>query len=236
MNKPVQFSAKLADKKILNDKFEQYFFEVVQPHHLPFTAGQYVSIKVSDLGERRSYSLASSSAIDHGFELLVDVSPQGLGTKYLQSLKFGQEIAALGPLGVFTISDSPAEKQLALVATGSGIAPFRSMILELLQQKNDPREITLYWGMRHAAQLFWMDELQELADAFPQFHFHPTLSQAPTEWPLCRGRVTDCVSHHPIKPDTGYYLCGNSAMMADMMSFLKANDVPDSLLHIEKFT
>jgi len=235
MNPPKPYRAKLEDKIRLNERFVQYKFELVEPNELAFSAGQYASIKVSDLGERRSYSICSSPAIKHGFELLVDLQPAGVGCMFLENLTFGQEIELLAPLGVFTIVPDKAETAIALVATGSGIAPFRSMLFEHLQVAQDTRPITLYWGMRHANLLFWEDEFEELAQSFPNFSFHPVISQAETAWPLCRGRVTDCLSTHEQPSGIGYYLCGSTSMITDVSKVLLKNGVTEQHIHHEKF-
>lgn len=232
---PQQFTAKLSDKKVLNRKFIQYRFELVEPHSFAFVAGQYISFPVSEKGERRSYSICSTPALDHGFEVLVDVTPNGLGVKFFERLQFGDEIKALGPLGRFVIQDDPTEKGLVCIATGSGIAPFRGVIMDLLHDKKDTRDITLYWGLRHVEDLTWQDEFQTLAESFPNFHFHPVLSQAPQEWPLCRGRVTDCLNVHALPAEAGYYLCGNAMMIQDVKANLEQKGVALQNIHHEKF-
>jgi len=232
---PQKCRAKLADKIQLNPKFVQYFFEWVEPVSVIFHAGQYISMQVSDRGERRPYSICSAPENTHGFELLVDISPQGVGSRYLESLAFGQEVSVLGPLGVFTIYDGSEEAGLTFVATGAGIAPFRSMILDQLQTKDGSREISLYWGLREAEHLFWEADFAELADSFPNFHFHPTLSRAPIEWPLCKGRVTDCLTVHSLLPAAGYYLCGNQEMVKEVAELLQTKGVVSNRIHHENF-
>lgn len=232
---PQRCTARLEDKLQHNSKFTQYMFELVEPHTVPFLAGQYVSMKVSDQGLRRSYSISSSPGITHGFELLLDITPQGVGTKYLESLKFGDTVEILMPMGMFTIAEDPTEKHLVFIATGSGVAPFYSMIQDLLQEKHDPRPITLFWGLRYAEDLFWEDEFSRLSEAFPQFVFHPVLSKAVDEWPLCRGRVTDCLSVHTLPENAGYYLCGNAPMIADVSALLTQKGITKEHIHHEKF-
>lgn len=235
MQPPKQYTAKLEERIVHNPKYIELHFELVEPHDVQFEAGQYVSIKCSEAGHRRSYSICNRPDITHGFELLVDITPQGVGTKYLESLQPGQDVHALGPLGHFVIANDPAEEQLVFVATGSGITPFKSMILDLLQVKQDKRPMTLYWGMRHADQLFWMDEWLELQEAFPNFKLHPVISQPIPEWTLCRGRVTDCLSVHQFHEKAGFYLCGNQAMIEQVTKFLADKQVPSQNVHFEKF-
>ncbi len=231
--KPQQFICRLQEKKILNERFVQYNFELVQPNAIHFLAGQHVSVQVSEGGDQRAYTIVSTPEITHGFELLVEHIPGGIGSLYFQQLQLGDQIKILEPTGQFTLDF--AEPEFAFVATGSGIAPFRSMILQLLQQQRFSKPITLYWGMKTVADMVWETEFQELMTAFPNFKFHPTLSQSPTEWPLCRGRVTDCLSIHEISTAAGYYLCGGTPMILDVKELLKKRGVNNDNIHYEKF-
>lgn len=232
---PKPYTARLADKRIYNPKFEQYSFELVSPNTLEFQAGQYVSFAVSDQGHRRSWSISSSPDVANRFEIVIDPAPMGIGTQFLQGLALGQEVQVLAPLGQFVIDESGVEQAIVFVATGVGLTPFRSMILDLLQVKNDPREIILHWGLRHVEELIWQDEFTELSKHFPNFRFHPVISQAPQEWPLCRGRVTDCLSVHELPAGAGYYLCGNEKMIGDVTNLLATKGVPPERIHREKF-
>lgn len=235
MQPPRLFTAKLADKFVHNPKFTQYYFELVEPNEFTFDAGQYISLQVAPRGDRRSYSVCSVPATDHKFELLVDLTPGGLGSQYLQSLQFGDEAKMLGPMGTFTVANDPVETELVFIATGSGITPFRSMVLDQLQVKKDTRPITLYWGLRHEEEMFWQNEFLELSSEFPHFKFHPVISKASPEWPLCRGRVTNCLSVHDIPMTGGYYLCGNAAMIQDTTALLAERGIAPAHIHFEKF-
>ena len=237
--KPQKFTAKLTDKEVFNEKFTKYIFEIEHPYNMKFKAGQFVSVKVSEDGVRRSYSICSDASVDHGFELVLDHSPNGLGVNFFKQLQFGQEIEVMGPLGHFFVTDEDLEssriKEFAFVATGSGIAPFRSMVLDLLHNKQETRPITLYWGLRYVQDLFWENEFQDLVEQYPNFKFHPTLSKAPLEWSLCKGRVTDCLSIHELSADTTYYLCGGTAMINDTVKVLESRGVNQEDIHFEKF-
>ena len=235
MIKAQQFTAKLEDKVELNDKYVQYSFELVSPNKMEFSAGQYISIKVDEKGTRRSYSIFSSPSVDHGFDLLVDIEPNGIGVSYLQSLQFGDEISFLGPLGIFVVNQENQTDELVFIATGSGFAPFHSMILDLLQSKKTQRKITLYWGMRYSKHIFWLDEFQSLMDNFANFSFHPVLSKAEKGWTLCHGRVTDCLMVHGFPENGDYYLCGSKDMIEDSQKLLTEGGISSEKIHFEKF-
>lgn len=233
--KPQRMTAKLADKEVYNEKFTKYTFELEQPNEMEFQAGQYVSITVDEHGDRRSYSICSTPDTHHSFELLIDHAPAGVGCTFLKNLEFGQEVDVMGPLGRFTLVEGGDEEEIVLVATGSGIAPFRSMVLHMLQELGEKRPITLYWGLRYVEELFWQNDFQDLSEQFENFKFHPVISRAIEEWSLCKGRVTDCLSIHDIPLKGAYYICGNARMIEDVDKLLQEKGVAKENIHFEKF-
>ncbi len=239
---PLQkFSAKFSERKILNDKFQVLRFELTQPNRLFFRAGQYILLTVPTTPQKKSYSIASAPDMHNAIDLLVDIQPQGHGTKYLSSIEPGETVEFMAPVGLFVVPpvDSEigaAEKELVFVATGSGIAPFKSMLEDLLITQNDQRKMTLYWGMRYPQDQFWFNEFAQLAQQHANFSFHPTLSRPPESWQLCRGRVTDCLAVHSIPvAEAGYYVCGSSDMITDVKDVLTQKGVPAQHIHHEKF-
>jgi ferredoxin-NADP reductase len=232
---PQVFTAKLADKFVHNHKFTQYQFELVQPNHIEFIAGQYVSIAVSTQGHRRSYSIVSTPDNNHGFELFLDPKPDGLGSQYLENLKFGDSVQALGPMGTFVVRSQDPQVPLVFIATGSGIAPLRSMLYDQLQKHGTGRQMVLYWGLRHESELCWQEDLKDLVARFPNVTFHPVISKALHEWPLCHGRVTDCLAVHELIPTAEYYLCGSAQMISDVTEILDARGVAAEQILYEKF-
>ena len=236
MQPPQQHIARLEDVELHSSRYAQFYFELVQPNELNFEAGQYVSIKVSQIGERRSYSICNSPEIKHGFELLVDLKPMGVGSQFMKNLRFGDQIEILAPMGHFVVPENLQQEHLVYIATGSGVTPFRSMIEDQLRNKRSTRQITLHWGLRSAEDLFWLELWEDLMTNFPNFHFHPVLSQAPDDWTLCRGRVTDCLSVHTLPANAAYFLCGNQQMITDATQFLTTQrSVDPSLVFTEKF-
>jgi len=236
LTSPQQFKAVLQEKQVFNPKFTLFRFELTQPHRLVFAAGQYVSIKINDLGERRPYSICSNPTTDHAFELLVDTSIGGKGCQFLQNLQLGQEIELLAPLGRFIVEPIKPTNPLIFVATGSGIAPLRAMILDQLNTQQNSQVITLHWGLHEINHLIWQDEFQGLSRSYPNFSFHPVLSVSPPAWNLCRGRVTDCLEFHPLVETADYYLCGAKEMIADVSKILITRGVSETKIHYEKFS
>jgi len=244
MTSTVKFTAHFEDVVAYNDRFSKFSFELIEPHQLDFLAGQYLSLQVSDKGETRAYSICSSPAINHGFELLIDNTPNGIGVNFFKQLSRSQAksqiINGLGPLGIFTIAQQTGqpeadERALVLVATGCGVAPYMSILLDLLQTKNDKRPITLYWGMRSAENLFWLEDFNLLSDTYSNFHFYPILSQPTPEWTLSRGHVDDLLTAHQFDPQTGFYLCGGRNMIMESKQLLIDRGILPQFIHHEHF-
>ncbi len=235
MTKPQRYTAILEDKQQYNDKFTHLHFELKEPHRLDFKAGQFVSMVVDENNTHRAYSIMSDPDIKHGIEILLDVSPDGKGVNYLLDLDFGEQVEFMAPMGRFVIEEDNGEQALALVGTGSGVAPLHSMIIDQLKNKEDQRPITLYWGQRYEKHMIWGDKFGRLSEQYPNFDFHPVLSRPADEWPLCSGHVTDCLKVHDLLTDAGYYLCGSKAMIKDVKQVLVERGVDQKKIHNERF-
>ncbi len=235
MNKPQQYKAKVSEHILINEKFQYLHMELLEPYRIEFEAGQYISIDVGG-GERRSYSVASAPAMDHAVEICVDVSPGGKGATFLKTRKPGDEVSFMGPLGQFVIEKSEKEKKLLLIATGSGIAPLRSMVLDMLEFKKEKREMVLHWGLRHVEDMFWEEDFRRFHKYYDNFDFHLTLSKPPDLWPMCSGHVTECVKNEDsLDSSWGAYLCGNKEMIEEVSQLVTEMGIPKDQVHFEKF-
>ena len=235
MTEPQKYTAILEEKIVHNSKYTELHFEFKQPPTIHNAAGQFVMIDVQP-NLKRAYSMCDRPDIDHGFELVLATSGGGAGVTYLTSLSFGAEITLTAPLGNFTLDPRPETKQLTFVATGSGIAPIKAMLAQLLQIDRDPRPIRLYWGMYEEQDYFWLDYLLTLQRAFPSFIFTPVVENPTPTWTLSRGRVTDCLAVDGVKPQTDFYLCGNPAMVKDVTTLLTTTlRVASDRIHQEQF-
>ncbi len=232
---PQKITARLADRQDYNDRYSQYHFELVQPFSLENEAGQYVLLQV-DPTTSRAYSMTDRPDIDSSFELLVDHQPAGKGTTFLRQLPLGASADFIAPLGHFVIKDNPNIKNFCFVATGSGIAPFKSILTDRLQLRNDQRSFTLFWGMRHDNELFWLDFFWDLQKNFPNFNFVPVVSQPSPSWQLTTGHVTDQLAKLDFTSDTKFYLCGNPTMVNAVKTLLLTDKHQDlTQIIIEQF-
>jgi ferredoxin-NADP reductase len=238
---PIQrYTARVSESEPVAAKYHFLHIELIEPHRLSFVAGQYILLEVPGTEQKKSYSICSSATVDHALQFLIDVSPGGFGSKYIQALKPGDEVHFMAPVGQFVIAqpDTPVgarEKALVFVATGTGITPIKSMVMDQLQVKKDTRPMIVYWGLRYENDVCWLEDFEELARTFPNFQLHLVLSKAEESWPLCRGHVTDCLEIHEQPQDAGYYLCGNKPMIDEVQKMLLAKGILQEHIHHEKF-
>lgn len=240
--KAQKYATRVSDIYYLNDNqsFMNVKLELITPDRIAFHAGQYVSVKVNDSGERRSYSIASTPDITHAVTLCAEIVPGGKGSEYLSSLKPGDTVEILAPLGRFVVDrEEIADRKLLFVATGSGIAPIVSMIQDLLITSRENRAMRLHWGMRDEQHIFWFDNFQRLSEEHPNFVFDQVLSRPSEDWSLCTGHVQDCIRRDFAQEDmTNWevYVCGSPRMVEETSQLFMGMGVPPHQFHHEKFT
>ena len=225
-------SATVTSHKLLTTNVHHYLFD--SPTPLIFKSGQFISVKVGDQ-RINAYSIAGCSDSNH-FELLVDVSPQGIGSKYFENLKAGEKITFLGPAGIFTVKPEDDVKHLLFLGTGSGIVPLKTMIEDLLKNKKVTKPITLYFGLRFKEDIFWQDLFDELMKTFPNFHYKLCLSKPPSEWTGFSGHITDLLKQDfPDSSQCSAYLCGSKAMIEESTNILLESGGPKDKIYSEKY-
>lgn len=195
---------------------------------LEFAAGQYATV-IIDQKTRRQYSFCSDPKQTHEVSFVVDTTPGGPGSRFFQEKRVGEEVQFLAPLGLFVLHKT-TQKTL-FVATGTGIAPIRSMILAGVATT----PMTLYWGLRHEEDVYWDREFTNLAARYPTFHYHLVLSQPTPTWKGMTGHVTEFVKLYPGLPDITAYLCGNNHMVAEVTQLLVELQVPPEAIYTELF-
>jgi len=226
--------ARLVESRTIAKEVKHFVFDVPEVEELSYAAGQFVSFTHEVGGKQitRAYSTASPSK-GNRFELCLNRVDEGVFSPHLFGMEPGDTVEMQGPLGYFTwrqpIRDS------ILVATGTGIAPFRGMLQEYLEA-GGKREMTLIFGVRYEASLLYREEFERMADEHPNFHFRPTLSRPGEEW---AGR-TGHVQRHVLEAvgerrDIDVYVCGMKAMVDDVRQQLKAIGLDRKQLIVEKY-
>jgi CDP-4-dehydro-6-deoxyglucose reductase len=223
---PETFDARLVRARPLSPSVRELVFERVDGAPFVFEAGQWVSL-VLPLPEgelRRAYSIASAPDGTPRFDLTVTHVSKGPGSSFLHSLASGTTLRTVGPQGFFTRPLAEAGPSL-FIATGTGIAPFRSMIRAALAAKS-PHPMSLLFGVRHEEDILYRDELVALANE-PGMRVELTLSQPGSDWKGRRGYVqahvkelwADLVARGGGTPHA--YACGLQKMVGSARELLR---------------
>lgn len=208
-----------------------------EPMH--FQAGQYVNLDIPTLGISRPFSLAQAPAKnDAEIELNVRIVAGGAGTAYLHNeLRVGTPIKVSGPYGRFFVRKSAASPSL-FMAGGSGLSSPRSMILDLLAHGSD-LPITLVYGQRSRAELYYHDQFLHLAERHANFTYVPALSHEPegSDWAGFRGFVHEAARAHFDNDFRGLkaYLCGPPLMIDACITTLMQGRLFEKDIFTEKF-
>lgn len=220
-----QFTVEVSRVRDLTYDVRAIELRLLEPGTITFKAGQFVSFEVPKEGQARPvarpYSIASPPDQQDRLLLILNLVKDGPGSTYLFSLREGSRAEFKGPAGAFYLRDDAA-RDLLFVATGTGIAPIRSMILAQLERASS-RSVTLFWGLRSQRDLYLQDELQALAQAHPTFSYVTTLSRPDPGWEGTVGRVTAMVEQRVSSvSNLAVYLCGGSGMIKDVTARLNA--------------
>jgi ferredoxin-NADP reductase len=187
-----------------------------------YEPGQFLSVYVPAGGKplRRAYSLASPDK-KSGYELCIrlsTVAPFGKGSSYLASLRPGDLFTATAPYGNFLYRPR-AQRKLCMIATSTGIAPFRAMALSEAFKSSPPAKSLLIFGATHQSEILYPGEFESAG-----FETVACLSNPAPGWQGFHGRVTDYLrklgSHWPFH-GTDFYICGNGNMIAEVCSILR---------------
>jgi NAD(P)H-flavin reductase len=201
-----------------------------------FKSGQFVSVVVPGAGPkgrdlRRAYSIASAPEM-RPVELCIKVVEDGPGSNYLYKLRPNDTFKGFVPYGDFTYE--PKEGCHAFfISTGTGIAPFRAMVMSDAFKKAPPVSAKCIIGVRTEDELLYEKDFQDLP-----VEWIPAVSQPAGNWSGFKGRVTDYLralgNDFPWKK-TEYYLCGNGSMITEVKAILAEKGVDKESIHQEKY-
>jgi len=220
------FIARLERSKSLSDYTKHLEFKVCDAPRFSFVPGQWLSVKAATPdGEEitRAYSIASPPSENGGFAFCLNRVPDGFMSNHLCDLAPGDEIVFQGPFGSFILR--PPMRDTIFIATGTGIAPFRSMLHWLLTDpsRHQDRQLWLLLGSRYEHDLYYREEFERLKVEHSNFHFLPTLSRADAQWTGLRGYVQE---HVPEivgdRQDMHAYICGLDKVVRANRELLKS--------------
>lgn len=212
----------------------QFVFEAVDTDRFEFTPGQFVSL-VHQLEGReitRAYSIASAPQGSR-FELCLNRVKEGVFSPWLFAMNPGDTVDMTGPLGYFVLRN-PARDSL-FVATGTGIAPIRSILQANLSGPR-PQRIALLFGARYPGSMLYRAEFDTMAALWPEFRFWPTVTRPDATWTGRTGRVQQhLLEAIGDRRDIDVYICGLREMVDDVRTVLKCVGFDRKQIIVEKY-
>ena len=202
----------------------------------PFQSGQYINIFVDAGGVRtsRPYSIASSPTQIGHYEITVRKVEDGFVSDYLlNELKPGDKISSSSPSGNFHYNPLFHGNQLALIAGGSGITPFMSMIREL-SDKNLKRRLHLFYGCRVEDDVIYRTELDRIASAHKNFTWDLIVSEPTSSYRGHAGFINaDFIKQRLDGLDWTFFICGPPAMYQFCVPELEKLQIPARKIKVE---
>jgi CDP-4-dehydro-6-deoxyglucose reductase len=222
-----------------SESTRRFWIQIPELDSFNFKPGQFVTLDLpihEKTNKRwRSYSIASAPDGSNIIELVIVLLEGGLGTTYLfNEIKVGSAITLRGPVGVFTLPET-LDKDLYLICTGTGIAPFRSMVNWIHQQKIAHKNIHLIFGCRKLTDQLYGSELKALEPQENNFYYHPVFSR---EDAVPNGAYSGYV--HAVyeqllaaKNPSQFYLCGWKNMIDEAKQRIMAAGYDKKDIHLE---
>ena len=205
----------------------------------PFQAGQYIALtcEIGRVRTSRPYSISSPPTETGHYDITVQRVEEGFVSSHLlEQVKTGDVLESSGPAGEFTHNPIFHFPSQVMMAGGSGITPFLSMIRETLECGLD-RRITLFYGNRNLASVIRHKELVQLADRFQNFRYIPVLEKPAKSWQGKQGFITGELIRETLGDlsDKTFYLCGPQAMYDFCLPQLESLGIPRKRLRREMY-
>ena len=221
---------------------KRFWIELTEIDKFDFIPGQFVSLDLpiheQPSKRLRSYSIASCPNGTNVFELVIVIMEGGLGTSYLfNEASVGTEFPVRGPMGHFILPD-PITTDIYMICTGTGIAPFRSMVQHIHRNNIPHQDIFLISGTRKCPDALYLEEMFDLKEKLPGFHYFPTFSR---EENVPEGH---CIGYvHAIyeqlledkNESAHFYLCGWRDMINDARKRIQDKGFDKKSIHFELY-
>ena len=240
------FQLRLVDSSMIAPTVRHLAFERADGQPLAFQPGQFLQVHFhydDGTATKRSYSVATvgdgSSPVTR-IEIAVSYVDGGAATKLLGELPHGGTIDASGPYGRFCLQEADHHPRYLLIATGTGVTPYRAMLPQIQQLlAAGGREVVLLYGARNEGELLYGEEFEAFAKDHPGFTFHGCLSRQPRAVPRPNdrtGHVQAVLSElQPTAERDIAYLCGNPNMVDAAFAALKEFGLPVHQIRREKY-
>lgn len=226
----------------LSGNTRRFWLEVPALEKIDFKAGQFVTMDLPIHEKRlqrwRSYSIANEPDGSNVLEFCIVRLDGGLATQYLfDEVRRGSTIKFKGPEGTFLLPEK-LDRPIVFVCTGTGLAPFRSMLRHIQREELPHAGLHLIFGTRYADSILFCEEFEKMERSMEGFRYSVALSRETTEGPWVKGYVHEV--YEAAYPELSasrplFYLCGWQQMIDEARARLRALGVPDSDIVFELY-
>jgi Na+-transporting NADH:ubiquinone oxidoreductase subunit F len=233
------FLATLESKSELTYDTIRFRFRMTEPATVDFIPGQFIQLicppyKGSPYPVQRAYSIASDPAHPEWLDLIIRKVPNGICTTWcFDYLQPGQRVRFSGPYGDFRLSGTTAP--MIFIAGGSGMAPFVSILHQMLNASST-RPVLFFFGGNKPADLYLLDRMRQFEQQLASFRFVPVVAAPDPQWKGQSGLVTEAVER--LCSDLcGHeaYLCGSPGMIDACIAVLKRLGVDPAKIYYDKY-
>ncbi len=217
----------LEEAFMLSSYVKHFVFNVKKSPPFSYLPGQFITIHFEKGGKmlKRSYSIANVPTQNNRIEFAAGYVEGGPGSELLFNLKSGDQVNINGPFGRLILKDD-MPKRYILVATSTGVTPYRSMLAELRQrlQINPDLKVIILQGVQKRSDILYLEEFIHFAQQFPQVSFRAHLSRASENLDAYEysGYVQSAFPELALNPQEDLiYLCGNPGMIDEAFTYLK---------------
>lgn len=238
----ITFPITLIESFMISPKVKHFVFQCESMSDFTYQPGQFITVHFDHEGKalKRSYSIANTPKHTNLIEFAAGFVENGPGTELLFNLKPGDTINVNGPFGRLILKDEVPGRYL-LVATSTGITPYRSMLQELSRrlEKHPNLKLAILLGVQRREEILYKEEFLSFVQKYPQVIFRPYLSRTSTE-ELIEGEYSGYVQHafpelNLNQENDLVYLCGNPSMIDDAFNYLKEQGFTTQQIIREKY-
>lgn len=238
---PTNYKIQLISTKLIAPDVKHFAFKRADGADFQFIPGQFITLHLEQEGKlvRRSYSIASIIGHDNTIDFAASYISGGLASEFLFSLQPGHELDASGPFGRLVLREEQP-KRLFLVATGTGVTPYRAMLPELEKRVAQGMQIVIMQGVQRRASLLYGADFLATAERFSthiKFQaFYSREFPANPEAFEYQGHVQTGFKELSLDPKQDIiYLCGNPNMIDEAFELLKNQGFDPQQIRREKY-
>ncbi|HET7371089.1 MAG TPA: FAD-binding oxidoreductase [Gammaproteobacteria bacterium] len=236
-----KFSLVLQSSRMVTPRVRQLGFVREDGQPLEYVSGQFITLHLpyEDMVLRRSYSIATMPDSDEEIRIAATHVPDGRATRLLFAMEPGDTVEATGPFGRFVLREDPPARYI-LVATGTGVSPYRAMLPRLRERlEAQGCEALLLLGVRGPDELLFGEDFLEFSKGQAGFEFVACYSRQMPDAPGPHersGYVQRTLQELEVDPERDIvYLCGNPDMIDAAVTDLKEKGFQNPRLRREKY-